>query len=303
MTESRVTVAAIQTRAVTGDRAGNNERALEEVQRACDLGAQVVVLSELGSSGYVFASREEAFELAEEVPGGETTALWAEVARDRGVYVCGGLPEREQGRLYNTAVLVGPEGLVGRYRKVHLWDEEKLFFEPGDLGLNVFHLPFGRVGMMICYDGWHPEVARILKLQGADLVLDPTCWVLVPGLITPENPVSAYVHMATAHVNNFFLVCADQCGTERGCTFLGRSCVCGPSGFVAGPGGFGEPEVLLAEIDLGAARRHHWTELADPFADRRTDLFDATLGYRAPPRAGDAHLHAPRAAEVEATLR
>ncbi len=95
--------------------------------------------------------------------------------------------------------------------------------------------------MMICYDGWHPEVARILKLKGADLILDPTCWVLVPGVVTPENPVSAYVHMATAHVNSLFIVCADQCGVERGCTFIGRSCIAGPAGFVAGPGGSASP--------------------------------------------------------------
>lgn len=286
--ESVITVAAIQTRAHTGEKEANNQAALEELHEAADRGARVMVLPELGNSGYMFDSREEALEQAEPAFGGPTTSLWAEFARERDCWVCGGMTEIDDGRLYNAAVLVGPEGFVGRYRKTHLWDEEKLFFEPGDLGLNVFSLPFGRVAMMICYDGWHPEVARILKLKGADLILDPTCWVLVPGVVTPENPVSAYVHMATAHVNSLWIVCADQCGVERGCTFIGRSCVAGPAGFVAGPGGSESPEVLTAQINVVQARYHNWTALANPIADRRVDLFDPLLGYRDPPRAADA---------------
>jgi predicted amidohydrolase len=283
-----VTVAAVQTRARTGHKQANSEQAIEAIHSACDDGAQLLVLPELGNSGYMFNSRDEVAECAEPIDGGETTAAWAEIARTRGVYICGGLPEVDAGRFYNSAVLIGPQGLIGRYRKIHLWDEEKLFFEPGDLGLNVFHLPFGRVGMMICYDGWHPEVARILKLKGADLILDPTCWVLVPNVVTPDNPVSAYVHMATAHVNSMFIVCADQCGIERGCTFIGRSCIAGPAGFVAGPGGFQEPETVIAEINLAEARYHNWTSLANPFADRRTDLFHPMLGYTPPPKHEDA---------------
>jgi len=296
--ESLVTVAAIQTHAVAGEKRDNNERALEALRQACDAGASLLVLPELGNSGYIFNSRAELAELAEPAFGGETTAMWAQVAHERGVYICGGLAEVENGRFFNSAVLIGPSGFIGRYRKVHLWDEEKLFFEPGDLGLNVFHLPFGRIGIMICYDGWHPEVARILKLRGADLVLDPTCWVLVPDVVTPENPVSAYVHMALAHVNSFFLVCADQCGTARGCTFLGRSCITGPAGFIAGPGSFEDPEILIAEINLAKARYHNWTDLANPFADRRTDLFDEVLGYRHPAKA-ELAFQAPVGRETE----
>lgn len=287
--ESMVKVAAIQTRARTGDKEGNTSQALDAVRRACGDGARLVVLPELGNSGYVFGSRREVAELAEPV-GGETTQLWLEAAREHDVYICGGFLEVDGGRFYNAALLVGPDGVIGHYRKTHLWDREKLFFEPGNLGFNVFHLPFGRVGIMICYDGWHPEVARILKLKGADIILDPTCWVVVPNLVTPENPVSAYIHMTTAHVNNLFVVCADQCGTERGCTFLGRSCIAGPAGFVAGPGSHLDDEIVAAEVNLLEARHHHWTPLADPLADRRTDLYEPLLGYRDPPGATRASL-------------
>ena len=291
--ESVITVAAIQTRASTGEKDANNRSAIEALHAAADDGARLLVLPELGNSGYVFDSRDEALSLAEPAFGGPTTAGWAEFARERDCWVCGGLTEIDDGRLYNCAVLVGPDGFIGRYRKTHLWDEEKLFFEPGNLGLNVFDLPFGRVAMMICYDGWHPEVARILKLKGADVILDPTCWVLVPGVVTPENPVSAYLHMATAHVNSMFVVCADQCGVERGCTFIGRSCIAGPAGFVAGPGGFENPETVMAEVNVVQARYHNWTALANPLADRRVDLYDPMLGYREPENAAAARFAPP----------
>lgn len=290
--ESLIRVAAVQTRAVTGETEANTAAALEAVHAAIDDGAQVLVLPELGNSGYMFDSREEAYSLAEPIDG-PTVSQWEEIANSRGVWICGGFTEIDRGKLYNSAALVGPDGPIGRYRKLHLWDEEKLFFEPGDLGLPVFELPFGRVGMMICYDGWFPEVARTLKLKGADLILDPTCWVLVPGVVTPENPVSAYVHMASAHVNSLFIVCADQCGIERGCTFLGRSAICGPAGFVGGPAAFETTETVMAEINVVSARYHHWTALADPIANRRTDLYAADLGWADPPEAERAYLAAP----------
>ena len=287
--ESLVTVAAVQTRAVTGETKANVDAALEAVHAAIDAGAQVLVLPELGNSGYMFDSRAEALALAEAIDG-PTVSRWAQVARERKVWICGGFNELDNGRLFNSAALVGPTGAIGRYRKLHLWDEEKLFFEPGDLGLPVFDLPFGRVGMMICYDGWFPEVARTLKLKGADLILDHTCWVLVPGVVKPENPVSAYLHMALAHVNSLFIVCADQCGIERGCTFLGRSAICGPAGFVGGPAAFETTETVMAEINVVSARYHAWTGLANPFADRRTDLYARDLGWVDPPGSGHAYL-------------
>lgn len=278
--ESRVVVAAIQMEPHVGDKHYNVQTSLELIKKATDEGARLLVLPELCASGYIFNSREEVAAMAESVPGGPTCQAWIQAAHATDSYIVAGLPEIDRDRFYNSAVLVGPEGFIGKYRKIHVWDEEKLFFEPGNLGLPVFHLPFGRVGIMICYDGWHPEVARILRLQGADIICDPTCWVLVPGIITQENPISAYVHMGTAHQNSVFMICADRCGTERGCTFLGNSCIAGPAGFVAGPASFEETEVLIAEINVTDARYTHWTELADPLADRRTDVYDQLLGYR-----------------------
>lgn len=151
--ESLVRVAAIQMEPRVGDKAGNVERQLALIAEAAAQGVRLMVLPELGNTGYIFNTRDEVAELAEPVPGGPTSAAWIEACREHDVYVCAGIAERDGGRFYNAAALIGPGGHIGTYRKVHLWDEEKLFFEPGDLGLPVFHLPFGRVGVMICYDG------------------------------------------------------------------------------------------------------------------------------------------------------
>lgn len=278
--EALIKVAAIQVEPHVGDREHNLNNSVELIRKAARDGVKLMVLPELCSSGYMFNSRAEAMASAQPVPEGATVQAWLAAAREGNCYVVGGVAEREGNKCYNTAAMVGPEGYIGKYRKMHLWDEEKLFFEPGDLGLPIFHLPFGRVGIMICYDGWHPEVARILALQGADIICDPTCWVLVEGLIDLENPISPWVHAVSAHVNGVFMICADRCGTERGSTFLGNSCVVGPTGFLTKRGSVDREEVISAEVNLAAARYRHWTDLADPFADRRVDVYDRLLGYR-----------------------
>jgi len=280
--ESAVRLAAAQTHPRIGHKDENVAAAVDLIMKAIHQQVQLLVLPELGNSGYVMNSRKEAFDLSEAVPDGPTCATILQAIKGSDLYVCAGICERDGDVLYNAAALLGPDGYIGTYRKVHLWDEEKYFFEPGNLGFPVFRLPFGRVGVMICYDGWFPESSRILKLQGADVICDPTCWVLVPGLIEAKSPLSAFVHMAQAHQNNVYIICADRCGVERGCTFIGNSCIVGPSGFVAGPASFERPELLVSDVNLSTARRHHWTALADPIADRRTDVYDSLLGYRAP---------------------
>lgn len=278
--ESLIKVAAIQMEPHIGDKEYNIHKQLELIEKAAKQGGRLMVLPELGNTGYIFNSRDEVSELAEEVPDGPSSEAWMKACEEFGIYLCAGIAERDGDKFYNSAALIGPNGFIGKYRKTHIWDEEKLFFEPGDLGIPLFHLPFGRVGIMICYDGWHPEVARILALEGADIICDPTCWVLVPDIVTPENPVSAYVHMASAHVNGIFMICADRCGTERGCVFLGNSCIAGPAGFISGPADFEKEEIVVGEINVVQARYRHWTNLANPLADRRTDLYDRLLGYR-----------------------
>ncbi|MDQ2741751.1 MAG: nitrilase family protein [Chloroflexota bacterium] len=262
-----------------GAKSANVAQAVEMLRRAIDQQADLIVLPELSNSGYVLDSRSEAFDLAELIPAGPTCEEYLRTIRSTSVYVVAGVCEREGNRLYNTAVLLGPDGYIGKYRKIHLWDEERLFFEPGDHGLPVFHLPFGRVGALICYDAWFPETIRILKLQGADIICDPTCWVLLPGVNDAAAALAPQVHMVQAHMNNLFIVCADRCGVERGCAFIGSSCITGPNGFVAGPASDAAPQFLMADINLTDARYNHRSALSDLYGDRRIDVYDVDLGY------------------------
>ncbi len=277
-----VRVAAAQLEPRVGDKTSNVQNALVALRRAIDAQVDLIVLPELSNSGYLFYSRAEAFDLSEQIPDGPTCRVYLEAIEGTGLHVVAGICERDGNRLYNSAVLLGPGGYIGTYRKLHLWNREKLFFEPGNLGLPLFHLPFGRVGILICYDAWFPEVVRILKLQGADIICNPTCWDLMPGLVDESNNLMPPMHMGQAHMNNVFMICADRCGLERGCTFAGSSCIVGPTGYLAGPASFSDEDYLIADINVSDARRHHWSELSDPIADRRVDVYAADLGYRPP---------------------
>ena len=284
--EAMVRVAAAQLDLCIGEKTANIQKGLDALRQAAAQHVDLVVLPELGNSGYIFNSRAEAFALAESIPDGPTCQAYLEAICGTGVYAAVGLCERDGPRLYNSAALLGPEGFIGKYRKLHLWHEEQLFFEPGNLGLPVFHLPFGRVGLLICYDAWFPETTRILKLQGADIVCDPTCWDRMPGVADESNNLMPAIHMAQAHVNNVFMICADRCGVERGCTFVGSSCIVGPTGYLAGPASFADEAFITVGINLAEARYHHWTTLSNPLQDRRVDVYSADLGYRPPTTAG-----------------
>lgn len=278
--ESLIRVACLQMEPRIGARDANIADSVERIDAAAALGARLMVLPELCSSGYVFENREEAFSLAEEVPLGPTCQAWAAAARRHGAYIVAGMAERSSQRLYNTAVLFGPEGHIGTFRKMHLWAAENLYFEPGDLGFPVFQTPIGRIAMLICYDGWFPEAWRLCALQGADIVCMPTNWVPIPGQ-DPQQPAMANVlAMGAAHVNSIFVAAADRVGTERGQPFLGCSLICSYTGWpISGPASRTDAETLVADVNLSAARRkRNWNDFNQILRDRRTDNYDTMLG-------------------------
>lgn len=276
----RVTVACLQMRPAVGETAKNVARSLEMIDAAAAKGAGLLVLPELCNSGYMFATRAEAFALAEEIPAGPTVATWAERAARHGLHIVAGICEREGTKLYNSAVVIGPEGHVGTFRKVHLWNEEALYFEPGNLGFPVFHTPIGRIGVAICYDGWFPEAYRLCALGGADIVCVPTNWVPIPGQAEGRQAMANILAMAAAHSNSLFIACADRVGTERGQPFEGQSLIVSYTGWpVAGPASRDEEEIVLAEVDLGEARaKRNWNAFNQVLRDRRTDVYDEMLG-------------------------
>ncbi|WP_246252497.1 nitrilase family protein [Ancylobacter pratisalsi] len=263
-----------------GDVGANVAHSLSLIEKAADGGATLIVLPELANTGYVFETREEAFALAEEVPGGPTCAAWIEVAARRGLHIVAGITEREERSLYNSAVVIGPQGYIGTYRKVHLWGNEHLFFEPGNKGFPVFHTAIGRIGVAICYDGWFPETYRLQALQGADIICVSTNWVPIPGQVEGREAMANILAMAAAHSNSMYIACADRVGVERGQPFEGQSLILSYTGWpVAGPASRVDEEIVSAEIDLGAARRaRNWNEFNQVLRDRRTDVYAEMLG-------------------------
>lgn len=275
-----ITVASVQMAPVVGDKARNLDRTLHCIAQAAAGGAQVIVLPELCNTGYVFHSRQEAFSLAEEVPDGESTQAWAEAARRLNVHIVAGLAERAGNRLYNAAVTLGPQGHLSTYRKLHLWGDEHLYFESGDAGLPVVHTELGRMASIICYDGWFPEVYRLLAVRGADIVCMPTNWVPMPGQL-PDRPAMANtLAMANAHSNGLNVICANRTGTERGQPFIGQSLIVGADGWpLAGPASADAEEILLAPINIRRSRlARHLTAFNDVIRDRRDDVYDPMLG-------------------------
>jgi len=285
VSESRVRIACIQMEPVVGEKPANVARTLELIERAAGARADLIVLPELANSGYVFNTREEAFALSEPVPSGETSVLWADTAKRLGVHIVAGIAERDGCVLYNSAVLIGPDGHIGTFRKVHLWAAENLYFEPGDLGFPVFRTRLGRIGMAICYDAWFPETFRLAALQGADIVCVPTNWVPIPGQDPTREAMANILVMAAAHSNSLFIACADRIGVERGQSFEGQSLVVGHTGWpVAGPASRDGEEILIADVNLADARRdRNWNAFNQVLRDRRSDVYGEMLGSNAKP--------------------
>jgi predicted amidohydrolase len=272
-------VAACQLSLRVGEPERNRAAAATAIAAAADLGAGIVVLPELASSGYVFADPAEARALAEPAAG-PTTAQWADLAASRQLVVVGGFSELgPDGRLYNSAVLVDESGMRAVYRKVHLWDAEADFFTPGDRPPPVVATRFGQIAMMICYDVEFPEWVRRPALAGADLLAVPTNWPAEP--VPPgERPMLTANVCVAAFANRMFVAAACRCGSERGVAWTGGSVIAGPDGYpVAGPAstcgspGGAHQEMLLAECDLRLARDKATGPRNNAHADRRPALY------------------------------
>lgn len=247
----------------------------ERVRSAAAEGADIVVLPELADTGYMFESEAELAELASPIPDGTSARFLITLAQVLGVYIVCGLAERDGDAFYNSAILCGPDGYIGKYRKLHLWNREKLFFQPGDVGLPVFDTPVGRIGVMICYDAWFPEAFRQLALNGAEIICIPTNWVPIAANDAVLPPMATMLHVAAAHSNAVYIACADRIGIERGQAFIGSSVIVGPTGaLMAGPASRDAEASLLATAslnDLSESRKV--SERNDVQADRRPDVY------------------------------
>jgi len=255
-----------QTSPVFGEVARNTEHALDSIGRER---ADLWALPELFASGYQFASAGECWELSEPVPDGPTTQALIGYANEHGCHIAAGLPESDGDRVFNSAVLVGPDGFLSCYRKVHLFCHEKEFFTPGDRSFPVIDIGIARVGLMVCFDHLFPESARSLALQGADVIAHPANLVL---------PDLAQRTMATrALENGVFTATANRVGTEsrtdETLVYTGQSQIVGPDGAILAALSKTDVGIFVAEIDVERARSKRITEYNDKLADRRPDQY------------------------------
>lgn len=254
-------VGFLQTSPVFGKKEENVDNAIHLIKQ---LDADLVVLPELFNTGYQFTSKEETLALAETVPGGQTTRALINLAKERDLHIVAGLAEQENGRCYNSAVLVGPNGFIGCYRKLHLFYHEKRWFEPGNIELNVYDIGKARIGIMICFDWFFPEVARYLALKGADIISHPA------NLVLPYCPQA----MITRCIENrVFAITANRIGTEKrseeALTFIGASQIVGTKGQVLYRASSDRDEARVVEINPEIARDKQVTPMNHLFNDRR----------------------------------
>lgn len=221
----------------------------------------LVVLPELCNSGYNFQSQKQAFQTAEEISNSRYIEHLLSLCRKYNCHIVSGFNEREDDRLYNSAVLVSPGGYLGKYRKLHLFFNELDFFTPGDCGLPVFDIGGCKIGMLICFDWMFPEVWRIMALQGADIICHPSNLV-IPGLCQRAVPVHSLI-------NRVFSITANRFGTEGNLTFTGLSLITDPKGEVLCQAGADREEAVSVEIDIYKARNKNVTARNHVIFDRR----------------------------------
>ncbi len=292
-TPTRFTVGLVQM-APSADANDNHARAAAQIEEAARHGAQVVCLPELFCSPY-FCQRETttAFDLAEPVPGPTTEAM-GRVARRAGVVVIAPIFERRATGLYhNSAVVIDADGrIAGLYRKMHIPDDpcyyEKYYFAPGDLGFLAFDTRFGRIGVLICWDQWFPEAARLTALRGASILFYPTAigWHPHEKAVFGAAQLDAWRTVQRGHAiaNGIYVAAVNRVGHEKpedggaGIEFWGSSFLADPQGTLLVQGGLDREETLIGEVDPARIEdvRRNWPFLRD----RRIDMYgDLTQRY------------------------
>jgi len=262
-------IACCQMAPVIADLRANLELIDQQIRQAVAQGAQVVVLPELATSGYVLADEAEARSLALTRESPEF-GRWAEAAQDA-VIVLGYCELGDDDRLYNSAVLLDSSGVLGHYRKTHLWDQEKLIFASGDELPSVVETKHGAIAVMICYDLEFSEVTRLVATQGAELIAAPVNW---PSWPRPEGERGGELitAMSTARVNKVAVAVCDRTGAERGVDWTEGTSVITPDGWIVAGVGTGEG-MAVADVDLAATRDKSMGMQADLLGDRRLDLY------------------------------
>jgi N-carbamoylputrescine amidase len=272
--------------ACASDPARNLKQTLAAAERAASNGAQIICTQELFRSQYFCQTEDHAyFDLAEPIPG-PTTRAFQKLARRRRVVIIASLFERRAAGLYhNTAAIIDADGsLLGCYRKMHIPDDplyyEKFYFTPGDLGFRAWQTRYGKIGVLICWDQWYPEAARLTAMQGAQILFYPTAIGWHPAekreLGARQHEAWETIQRAHAIANGCYVAAVNRVGHEKlsgeGIEFWGQSFVAGTSGELLARAGAEEDQILVTPVDLRQVdlTRTHWPFLRD----RRIDAYE-----------------------------
>lgn len=281
MSAQSVRIALIQM-SFSADPATNRKRAGERIREAASQGAQIICLPEMFTTLYFCVEQNvDSFDLAEPIPG-PSSAFLQELARELNVVLIGPYFEKRAPGLYhNTAVVIDADGrLLGSYRKMHIPQdpgfEEKFYFTPGDLGYRAWETRYGRIGVLICWDQWYPEAARLTAMQGAMILFYPTAIGWLPEekaqLGSAQHTAWETVQRGHAVANGCYVAAVNRVGLERNTEFWGQSFVANPYGEIMQRAPVSEPHILLQDCDLSAAEdfRRIWPF----FRDRRIDSYN-----------------------------
>lgn len=286
---SKVTLGLLQ-HACSDNPEANLKKALTLAERAAKKGANIICTQELFRSPY-FCQEEnhDYFKLAEPVPNGPSTKAFQKLAKKHKVVIIASLFERRASGLYhNTAVIIDADGKVlGIYRKMHIPDDplyyEKFYFTPGDTGFKAWETRYGKIGVLVCWDQWYPEGARLTAMQGAEILFYPTAIGWHPGE-KGEHGVNQHgawetIQRSHAVANGCYVAVPNRVGFERPCggdgiEFWGQSFVAGTSGQILAKGSTDKEEILIVPIELGQVdiTRTHWPFLRDRRIDAYGDL-------------------------------
>ena len=247
---------------------GKKEKNFQEITKlTTDLKADLIVLPELFATGYTFISKEEALSLAEDL-NGKTSHFLVKLAKDTGAVIIGGFAENTGKKIYNSAMIVTNEGVVGTYRKIHLYYKEKLWFSPGDKPLEVYNVNDTKIGIMICFDWIFPETARTLSLLGADIIAHPANLVL---------PYCQKAMVTRCIENRLYAVTANRIGREKrgedDFKFTGGSQITSYDGSILSRAPVDKFFIEFIEINIKHARNKNLNDYNNLLGDRRKEFY------------------------------
>lgn len=264
MVEKKLTVGYIQFQPQFGQPDKNISYICEQLDKIKD--ADLIVLPELCTTGYAFHNREEAKTYAEPVPQGKTIQMFISIAKKRKMHIVAGINEKEHDKLYNSAIFLSPDGYVGKYRKNHLFNKEKIIFNQGNLKFPIFYIGDIKIGILICFDWIFPEAWRTLVLKGADIICHPSNLVL-------ENLAHRSIPV-TAMINRIYIICSNRIGIERDLKFIGKSMIVDTEGNIVHRAPSDEEENFVTTINPYKARDKMITERNHVLGDRRPDIYE-----------------------------